>query len=94
VQNPNIEPVLATPFLVYAKPGPTGNPPTYISAALKKFLATHVHQDEQEEKYRHQTVDGKTLSLCLTCFCTVILSDSADEVIAAENSHTCHPEDH
>lgn len=93
VENPNsAEPIVATPFLVYAKPGPKGNPPTHISAALKKFLTMQIQDEEQEERYRHQTdSDGKTRSICLACWCTVIVSDSADEVIAAEGSHACRP---
>jgi hypothetical protein len=85
-----VEPVVAVPFLLFDRSeAPTGNPAVYISEALKKYSMHVVVEKGIEEKFRHQFESGKTRSLCLTCFATVILSDNAEQVQQAESLHTC-----
>jgi hypothetical protein len=85
------EPIRAVAFLCYPKSATAGYNPKEINGILKDFLAAIIEHTE-EERFRHQgEPDGKTRSLCYTCFETVVVSDSPEEIAAAEEQHHCAP---
>jgi hypothetical protein len=84
------EPVIAVPFLCFDRSdAPTGNPAMYIAKALKKYATHVVVEKRSEEEFKHQLDSGKTRSLCLKCFATVIVSEDVDQIAQAESSHSC-----
>jgi hypothetical protein len=85
------EPILAAPFAYYSKGNdPGGNYADYVAKALKEFLSNHVSIQAEEERFKRQYhSDGRTISLCLTCFETVAMSADLDEVEIFEGTHQC-----
>jgi hypothetical protein len=85
------EPIPAIPFLFYSKPDdPGGNYADHVAKAIKKFLQQNVVIRVEEDRFKRQThSDGRTISLCLTCFETVAMSADLDEVELLEGTHQC-----
>jgi hypothetical protein len=86
------DPIPATAFFCYDKQNePAGNPPSWISAVLQKFLAEESPAPTTEdEKFRRQLQpDGFTRSLCHTCYATVAVTADLQECKAAEDAHQC-----
>jgi hypothetical protein len=84
------EPIPAVAFLCYDKAhDPGGNYPKFIIGKLRKFLAG-VKVAKPEERFKRQTdPDGRTRSLCLSCFASVCVSADRCEIEAAETAHCC-----
>jgi hypothetical protein len=91
VTDPEADPVSALAFFCYAKSNePGGNPATWITAALKKFLAEDSDSRTEAERFRHQIQpDQQTRSLCLSCGESVCVSLIATEIEEAERIHQC-----
>lgn len=92
VENPGAhEPIRAVAFLYYDKSEtPPGDHVKYLAGVLKKFLAQTVDVRIEEARFRQQTdSDGGVISLCNTCYETVIISADMAEVELAEATHEC-----
>ncbi len=85
------EPILAIPFFFYPKDeDPGGNRTKHVADALKKFLSEQITVRVEEERFKRQFHgDGRTISLCLTCFETVAMSMDIEEVELLEGTHQC-----
>lgn len=84
------EPIPAVAFLCYDKSEtPTGDHVKYLAGVLKEFLGQTIREEVRDERFRRQTdVDGKIISVCLTCF-EAIFSEDYDEAEIAESTHEC-----
>lgn len=91
VPDPNApEPIPAIAFAAYSKADTSALKPKEIAKALRNFLAQTIKPIVEEEKFRHvHEADGRIRSLCFTCFETVIVSITIEEIDAAEQQHQC-----
>jgi len=88
VENPKAEePIPATPFYFYEKPGPSGNPVPHIAEALKRFLRRTI-QVRADDRFKRQYDGDKIISICYECFDTTISTDM-QEIEIHESTHEC-----
>lgn len=82
------EPLLARPFICWDKAeAPKKNQEKFIAKALKKFLASRIVVEMEEEIFHH-TVDGKGLNIALCQLCWErIESHDLEELEILKNTH-------